>query len=106
MSGCCLELSYEELNNHIKTLQTQNTNGSECLIQALPLSVIRKFHDWLVEKGEIIFDNNNGLDVENTSSELPLFIMTFIACGEELGAKLEVVFPEYKSANPKHSLAH
>tara|TARA_Y100000310_G_scaffold337178_1_gene423587 strand:+ start:750 stop:1034 length:285 start_codon:yes stop_codon:yes gene_type:complete len=94
MSEPCLGLCYEELNEHIKTLQTKNTNGSECLIQSLPLSAIRKFHDWLVEKGEIIFDDNRGLDVENTSSEIPLSIMTLIAYGEELGAKLEVVFPE------------
>ncbi|GIC77119.1 hypothetical protein FMO003_25190 [Moritella sp. F3] len=42
-------------------------------------------------------------DVAKTKSEPPLSIMTFIAIGEELGAELEIAFPEYKDANPKYA---
>jgi hypothetical protein len=96
-------LCFEQLNEHIKAIDNNRTNGAECLIQALPLTFVREFHDWLIEKGEIVVKDNGLLDVENTTSDIPFAIMTFIACGEDFGLSLESTFSEYKGANPKYS---
>jgi hypothetical protein len=92
------KLLYETLNN----IKDSKENGFEKIIHILPLYVLRKFHTWQVDNKLIIIKDDKYI-VEETVSDFPLAIMTYIAIGEKMGKGLEICFPEYKFANPKYS---
>ena len=97
-----MTIGFDTLNEQMMKIGDPHGSGAEKIVQTFPLDVLRKFHTWQIENGLIVLDTQKKLNTEETKSPLPLAIMTFIACGEELGAKLEVAFPEYKDSNPKH----
>jgi len=100
------EISIEEYSTHLQ--QSKNCKVYEWFVQSAPLSLIRNVFEYQKRLGLIFLTEPKTMDsvkkdVKQTKSDLPLSIMTFIALGDELGAELEVVFPEYRGANPKYS---
>lgn len=72
----------------------------EEFVGSMPITLIRKLHSYQIDVGLIVRQKDNTLDVNETASDLPLTIMTYIALNERLGIELENQFPEYANANP------
>jgi hypothetical protein len=95
-------MNFKLLYDTLCNVNDKRENGFEKIIPILELSILRKFHTWQVENNLIVIKNNK-YSIEETTSDFPLAIMTYIAIGEKMGANLEICFPEYKFANPKYS---
>ncbi|WP_210499074.1 hypothetical protein [Vibrio crassostreae] len=91
MDATIVALSQHLIENKNKQPIKANYVFEELFIHSLPIETLKKVYEYLVMVGKL----------EDT--ELPLAIMTYIAIGEEFGAKLEEAFPQHKGANPKYS---
>lgn len=101
--NCTIKEISEHLERESKVEQGCSISTYEKFVSTMPLTLIRDLHTYQVDVGLIVMLNDSNHDVYETESGLPLAIMTYIACNEELGVKLESAFPEYKSANSDYA---
>lgn len=100
----------KEISEHLEQRFHIEKGGAttiyERFVSSMPLTLVKEVYEYQIQAGLIVKTDTDKLNVDKTTSDLPLAIMTFIACGESLGQKLELAFPEYKMVNPKYSFSN